>query len=135
MHFWHHFDSGPPNGPLYRQSEEKCNFWHHFDSGPPIGPLCRQSEEKCNFWDTLTVGHQMVHYTSRVRKSILPLNGPLYSLIVEIASVWPHFTTGPTKGPPYRLIVEMATFWSHFVNGPHSAFRLTGEKFLDLIQS
>ena len=43
---------------------------------------------------------------------------PLYSLIVDIASVWPHFTTGPPNGLSYSLILEIAIFWPHVTTGP-----------------
>ena len=52
-----------------------------------------------------------------------PPNGLPYSLILEIAILWAYFVIGPPNGPLYRLIVEIATFRSHFVigppNGPH----------------
>ena len=39
---------------LYRQGEEKCIFWQNFDFVPQNGPLYRQSGDKCNFGSTLT---------------------------------------------------------------------------------
>ena len=111
---------------LYWLTEEKCNFCTYFLTGalwllrltfwPHYNWSTKWSPIKADCWNC--------HINYWPKFTILPLNGPLYSLIVEIASVWPHFTTGPPKGPPYRLIVEMFTFWPHFVNGPHSGWLL-----------
>ena len=143
--------SGAPNGPPYMLTGKKCNFRTYIVSDTPnytiyIGWLRKSAISAptlllvlSDCWDchilaplynwatkcsTVKADCWNCHINYWPKFTILPLNGPLYSLIVEIASVWPHFTTGPPKGPPYRLIVEMFTFWPHFVNGPHSGWLL-----------
>ena len=104
--------SAPQMVPLYRLTD--C--WDCHILAPLYNWATKWSTVKADCWNC--------HINYWPKFTILPLNGPLYSLIVEIASVWPHFTTGPPKGPPYRLIVEMFKFWPHFVNGPHSGWLL-----------
>ena len=59
--YWHHFDSGPPNGPLYSQSKEKrieeiASVWPHFTTGPPKGPPYRLIVEMATFWSHFVNG-------------------------------------------------------------------------------
>ena len=123
-----------PNGPHYRLTEEKCNFCTYFVTGalwllrlPYFGP-------------TLQLGHQMVHCKGWLLKLPHKLLAQVYHSATKWSPVqsdcWNCLSLAPlynwaTKGSPIQ-----ADCWNGHILVPlcqWSPFRLTGEKFLDLI--
>ena len=70
--------SGAPNGPPYMLTGKKCNFCTYIVSGAPYGP-CIEAD-----WGKVQFLHLLCYWCS---------------LIVEIATFWPHFKIGPPNGP------------------------------------